>query len=262
MQSPRSVPFPYPLSAPPGLCGFPIRYPLSAIRYPLSAVCCPLSRAPPPPPMLSLAFRATHSMRLNALLVRSTLVGALGGLLFGFDTAVISGTTHQLTQVFHLSAGALGLTVSIALWGTVIGAIGAGAARPENRRPRSPAHHGHPLRRLRPRLRARLELALPALLPPHRRPRHRRLLGPRPRLSSPNSLPRNWRGRLVGLFQINIVAGILLAYASNYAVARFIGRRRSLALAVRRRRPPRALLPHLALRHPAQLALAGHAESH
>ena len=63
---------------------------------------------------------------MNAPLVRSTLVGALGGLLFGFDTAVIAGITHQLTQVFHLSAGALGLTVSIALWGTVAGAIGAG----------------------------------------------------------------------------------------------------------------------------------------
>jgi len=69
--------------------------------------------------VLSLALRADdRDMRLNPLLLRSTLVGALGGLLFGFDTAVIAGTTHQLTEVFHLSAGALGLTVSIALWGT------------------------------------------------------------------------------------------------------------------------------------------------
>jgi len=43
------------------------------------------------------------NMRLNSLLLKSALVGALGGLLFGFDTAVISGTTHQLTQVFSLS---------------------------------------------------------------------------------------------------------------------------------------------------------------
>jgi hypothetical protein len=34
--------------------------------------------------------------RLNALLIRSVAVGALGGLLFGFDTAVIAGTTQQL----------------------------------------------------------------------------------------------------------------------------------------------------------------------
>ena len=42
-------------------------------------------------------------MRLNYYLAKGTLVGALGGLLFGFDTAVISGTTQQLTNVFHLS---------------------------------------------------------------------------------------------------------------------------------------------------------------
>ena len=64
---------------------------------------------------------------LNRYLVKSTLVGALGGLLFGFDTAVISGTTHQLTEIFHLTPKTLGLTVSIALWGTVIGAMSAGA---------------------------------------------------------------------------------------------------------------------------------------
>ena len=66
-------------------------------------------------------------MRLNAYLFKSTIVGALGGLLFGFDTAVIAGTTHQLTEIFHLTAGELGFTVSIALWGTVIGAMSAGA---------------------------------------------------------------------------------------------------------------------------------------
>ena len=64
--------------------------------------------------------------RFNFYLVKSIIVGALGGLLFGFDTAVIAGTTHQLTQVFRLSAGQLGFTVSIALWGTVIGAMFSG----------------------------------------------------------------------------------------------------------------------------------------
>jgi hypothetical protein len=46
-------------------------------------------------------------MRLNSVLLRSTVVAALGGLLFGFDTVVISGTTQALTELFQLSPLAL-----------------------------------------------------------------------------------------------------------------------------------------------------------
>jgi hypothetical protein len=42
-------------------------------------------------------------VRLTATLIKSTVVAALGGLLFGFDTAVISGTTAGLKTTFHLS---------------------------------------------------------------------------------------------------------------------------------------------------------------
>src|ERR1700722_14835935 len=65
-------------------------------------------------------------MRPNRYLLKSTAVAALGGLLFGFDTAVIAGTTADLTRTYQLSPGSLGLTVAIALWGTVIGAVVAG----------------------------------------------------------------------------------------------------------------------------------------
>ena len=65
-------------------------------------------------------------MSINGYVVKSTFVSALGGLLFGFDTAVIAGTTHQLTEVYHLTPSLLGLTVSSALWGTVAGAMTAG----------------------------------------------------------------------------------------------------------------------------------------
>src|ERR1700747_1616661 len=65
-------------------------------------------------------------MRLNAVLLRSTIVAVLGGLLFGFDTVVISGTTQALTELFHLSPWALGITVSSALAGTIIGSMLAG----------------------------------------------------------------------------------------------------------------------------------------
>src|SRR5215469_17755205 len=65
-------------------------------------------------------------MKLNAYLVKSTVVAALGGLLFGFDTAVISGTTSALTLAYHLSPALLGETVASALWGTILGAMLAG----------------------------------------------------------------------------------------------------------------------------------------
>src|SRR5262245_7367880 len=63
----------------------------------------------------------------NLYLLRSALVAALGGLLFGFDTAVIAGTTRALTSLYHLSPAMLGLTVASALWGTVLGSLFAAA---------------------------------------------------------------------------------------------------------------------------------------
>jgi hypothetical protein len=64
--------------------------------------------------------------RLNFYLLRSSLVAALGGLLFGFDTALLAGTTRALTALYSLSPGMLGLTVSMALWGTVMRSLLAG----------------------------------------------------------------------------------------------------------------------------------------
>src|ERR1017187_2784169 len=65
-------------------------------------------------------------MTLSSSLVKSTVVAALGGLLFGFDTAVIAGATSALTRVFDLSPNGLGLTVASALVGTILGALLAG----------------------------------------------------------------------------------------------------------------------------------------
>ncbi len=63
---------------------------------------------------------------MNRNLLFATVVSALGSFLFGFDTAVISGTTKFITDFFHLTNATLGLTVSIALWGTVVGSIAVG----------------------------------------------------------------------------------------------------------------------------------------
>jgi MFS family permease len=50
-------------------------------------------------------------------------MAAVAGFLFGFDTVVISGTTEMLTRQFDLSKLMLGVTVSSALVGTVIGSL-------------------------------------------------------------------------------------------------------------------------------------------
>ena len=56
----------------------------------------------------------------------ASAVAALGGLIFGYDTAVIAGTVDFLQARFQLTDLALGWTVSSALLGSVAGAAGAG----------------------------------------------------------------------------------------------------------------------------------------
>lgn len=62
----------------------------------------------------------------NKILLPAALIAALGGFLFGFDTAVISGTTERLREIFELDAFWLGFTVASAIIGTVLGAMFAG----------------------------------------------------------------------------------------------------------------------------------------
>lgn len=69
---------------------------------------------------------AAEPSLLNPALVACIATAALAGLLFGFDTAVISGVTGALTREYQLDAVWLGITVSAALWGTLVGALFAG----------------------------------------------------------------------------------------------------------------------------------------
>jgi MFS transporter, SP family, arabinose:H+ symporter len=159
-------------------------------------------------------------MAMTKYLLESTIVGALGGLLFGFDTAVIAGTTQQLTVVYHLTPFTLGLTVFIGLVGTVIGAMTAGV--------------------LGQRIGGREALRIMAVLytvsalgcafawswPSLMVFRligglgigGSSVLGP---VYIAELAPAKMRGRMVGLFQINVVMGILLAYLSNYLITLF-----------------------------------------
>lgn len=61
--------------------------------------------------------------KITGSLIRAAIVASLGGLLFGFDTAVISGTTSAIKSLFQLSEWSMGFVVSSALIGTIIGTI-------------------------------------------------------------------------------------------------------------------------------------------
>ena len=58
--------------------------------------------------------------------VRIASVAALGGLLFGYDSAVINGATSSIKEVFAIGDGPLGLAVASALLGAAVGAFAAG----------------------------------------------------------------------------------------------------------------------------------------
>jgi len=144
-------------------------------------------------------------------------VAALGGLLFGFDTAVISGATHALTELYHLTPGYLGFTVLIALVGTTVGAFGA--SLPSEVFGRRDSLRGVALIYMISALGSALAWNWYALL-------FFRFLGGIAIGSSSvlgpmyiaEIAPARLRGRLVGVFQFNVVLGILLAYFSNYLI--------------------------------------------
>jgi len=155
---------------------------------------------------------------MNVNLAKATAVGALGGLLFGFDTAVIAGTTHQLSVVFGLTPSSLGLTVSIALWGTVIGAMSAGVIGQKygSRETLRVLAVFYVLSALGCALAFNWPVLVASRFLGGLGIGGSSVLGP---VYIAEIAPGKWRGRLVGLFQINIVIGILLAYFSNYRIA-------------------------------------------
>ena len=65
-------------------------------------------------------------MSLNKRLILAVLLGSLGGFVFGFDLGALSVATQGLSGQFGLSPWAFGLTISASIWGTVVGAILAG----------------------------------------------------------------------------------------------------------------------------------------
>ena len=161
------------------------------------------------------------SVNTKFYLLSSTVVAALGGFLFGFDTAVISGTTSALQRVFSLGDFSLGFTVAVALIGTIIGSISAG--KPGDVFGRRPvmallgalflisalgcAFTSNWYLFLTFRFIGGLGVGGASVISP---------------MYIAELSPARMRGRLVAVQQLNVVLGILIAFLSNYLIADFI----------------------------------------
>lgn len=161
--------------------------------------------------MSSETATVEHS-RANGLVIRSVVATSVGGLIFGFDTAVISGTTKSLGAVFNLNPQSLGFTVASATIGTIVGALSGGGLADKYGRKKLLFAIGALF------LLGSLGTALaPASA-------YWLFLGSRffggvgvgmASVCAPIYIAKIARGRLVGLVQFNIVLAILVSYASN-----------------------------------------------
>lgn len=140
---------------------------------------------------------------------------ALGGFLFGFDTAVISGAEQSIQEHWLLNSYQHGFTVSIALIGTVFGALLGGI--PSDRIGRKQTLFWIAVLYFFSALGSALATDWYIFL-------FARFIGGlgvgASSVTAPMYIaeiaPKDQRGRLVALFQFNIVLGILIAYFSNY----------------------------------------------
>jgi sugar porter (SP) family MFS transporter len=175
-----------------------------------------------PPPYAPLenakvGSRTGEPLKINSTLLCATIVAALGGLLFGFDTIVISGCQTQLKTLFQLDSFQQGFMTASAIIGTVIGALFA--ARPGDQYGRRDslkvagalyiicalgcalAWGFWPL--IAFRIIGGIAVGASSVLGP---------------LYLAEISPAQWRGRLVAFFQLNIVIGVLLAFVSNFGI--------------------------------------------
>ena len=155
---------------------------------------------------------------MTTTLLRCSVIAALGGLLFGFDTAVISGTTDHLRLEFGLTGFGLGFTVASALIGTIMGAIFAGPPADWIGRRSTlfliaflyfvsalgSAAAWDWFSFVVFRWLGGLGVGASSVVAP---------------MYIAEISPARLRGRLVAITQFNIVLGILLAYLSNYGVS-------------------------------------------
>jgi sugar porter (SP) family MFS transporter len=144
-----------------------------------------------------------------------SLTAALAGFLFGFDTVVISGAEQTIQSLWKLSPGLHGFAMASALYGTVVGSLLG--SWPTDRLGRKPTlfaigilyvisavgcgYAGNVEWFIAARFIGGLGIGVSTVAAP---------------LYISEIAPPAYRGRLAGLFQFNIVFGIIIAFLSNY----------------------------------------------
>ena len=149
------------------------------------------------------------------------LTSALAGFLFGFDTIVISGTEQKIESLWSLTPFLHGLAMSAALWGTVIGSLCGGWPTEKFGRRKTLLSIGvlyfvsavgsgvapDPIFFMVSRFVGGLGVGIATVASP---------------LYISEISPAERRGHLAGLFQFNIVFGILVAFASNFFIGKYM----------------------------------------
>lgn len=155
-------------------------------------------------------------------LILVCLVASLGGLLFGFDTAVISGTVQQVTNLYGLSSWMEGWFTSSALVGCILGAPVGGFAgdRFGRKGPLIFAAFCFFVSALYSMIPQTFNILLVARFIGGVGVGMASVLAP---MYISEFAPPKWRGRLVAFYQLSIVVGILLAYYSNWLILKIAG---------------------------------------
>ncbi|MEM6692359.1 MAG: MFS transporter, partial [Planctomycetota bacterium] len=158
---------------------------------------------------------------MNNRLLLWSVTASLAGFLFGFDTIVISGAEQQIQTLWSLDSVFHGLCMSAALWGTVIGAIVGGIPTQKFGRRKTLLSVGglyfvsavasgiapDPYLFMFARFVGGLGVGVATVASP---------------LYISEISPPAIRGRLAGMFQFNIVFGILIAFVSNYLIGKYV----------------------------------------
>ncbi len=171
---------------------------------------------------ICLAFRRANSepcvAPMKTRIFYWSLVSALAGFLFGFDTVVISGAEKKIQALWGLSDWMHGFAVGSALYGTVLGALIGGCPADRFGRKKTLIFIGllYIVSALGCALANNVDLFIVA-----------RVLGGigigistvAAPLYISEIAPAKYRGRLAGMFQFNIVFGIMVAFASNWLLS-------------------------------------------